>query len=110
MYHYRDISLFEALSHIDEQAKDNRDFVTTIGAFVGGMIAPNKVQAEEGVITISKEGFSQLVSDRLGSTAAAFNQPFSESTKLLMLHDLAQNKSKDEIKVRISESKNGGGR
>lgn len=107
-YYYKDITLLEAVNHISEQAMGNNDWHTTIGSFVGGMVAPNKVKAEEGLITISKDGFQQLVVDRLGYTTSAFNHPgLSDRVKMDMLYDLAESKKDQEIKIRTSNSAKG---
>lgn len=83
--------------------KGNRDYDTTLGDFVKGMSAYNKVQAPEGEYVFTPKGLAQLAKDRLGIPPAIFdNSGIRPETKLAIMHDLADAAPDKVMRVRIA--------
>lgn len=98
-------SLETVRDEVMAKSRYNRDYVTTLPAFVEGMVHPLAVNTPDGELALTPSGFRQLVKDRLALQPAIFeNAKVSNDTKLRILKEVAFGLDDRQMKVRVNGS------
>lgn len=105
----KQVSIEDGVAEILAEAQKNKDWTTTIGGLIAGMSTKERVVADDGEYILTKQGFMQLVKERMGLPPAIFaDKRISFATQLKLLEEAASGESgQKEIIVRASKKETG---